>query len=213
MNNIIIKLDRLSAWVLFVSLILYFITGYGMTKGLINQDFAAKVHLSYLTYIILTAFVIHSSFAIHLALKRWKLWNNAGKLLLTFFYLFFIGSFVYIDRFYIQNSGLTNNSSKEDVKQSPTVSESITQSASPKPITSNTTDSVNKFTTDELAKYNGENGNSAYVAVDGDVYDLTTIFKQGKHFSHYAGQELTNSFYSYHAKKALSKYPIVGKMA
>ena len=213
MNKLIIKLDRVSAWVLFVSLILYFITGYGMTKGIISPDFSTKLHLSYLTYIVLTAFVIHSAFAIHLAFKRWQIWNGTGKLLLIFFYLFFVGAFVYMDRFYTKNDDLTNNdSSKEDIKQSPTVLGLATQPTSSESSDTANSDNPKTFTVDELAKYNGENGNAAYVAVDGDVYDLTTVFKKGKHFSHYAGQELTSSFYSYHAKKEISKYPIVGKM-
>lgn len=211
MNKLIIKLDRVSAWVLFVSLILYFITGYGMTKGIISPDFSTKLHLSYLTYIVLTAFVIHSAFAIHLAFKRWQIWNGTGKLLLIFFYLFFVGAFVYIDYFYQPNNKLSDNSEPKNESPLPSTSNS-SQSVSSATTAPTTSQSAKTFTVDELAKYNGENGNAAYVAVDGDVYDLTTVFKKGKHFSHYAGQELTSSFYSYHAKKEISKYPIVGKM-
>jgi predicted heme/steroid binding protein len=67
------------------------------------------------------------------------------------------------------------------------------------------------FTKEELSKYNGQNGTAAYVAVDGIVYDMSSVFKNGSHFSHIAGTELTNAFYSYHAKSAITKYPVVGK--
>jgi predicted heme/steroid binding protein len=66
------------------------------------------------------------------------------------------------------------------------------------------------FTAEELAKYNGQDGMPAYVAVDGLVYDLSRIFRDGIHFEHFAGQELTDAFYSYHAKREIMKYPVVG---
>jgi predicted heme/steroid binding protein len=72
-------------------------------------------------------------------------------------------------------------------------------------------DSTEKvFTREELAKYDGKDGMPAYVAVDGLVYDLSRIFREGTHFEHVAGQELTDAFYSYHAKREIIKYPIVG---
>jgi len=84
-------------------------------------------------------------------------------------------------------------------------------SATTQPVSN--TSAAKTFTLAQLAKYNGLNGQPAYVAVDGDVYDLSAKFQQGKHFSHYAGTELTNAFYSYHAKRSLASYPIVGTLA
>lgn len=181
------------AWVLFASMLLYFISGYGMTKGIIDQNFAAKLHLSYLTYIILVAFVFHSAYAIRLALIRWKMWNGIGKLLWAMFYIFFVVGFVYVDKVFEKSSPV----------QSPT---SIGNNSAA------TTSLVKTFTIVELSKYNGQNGNPAYVAVDGGVYDLTGVFRNGSHFSHFAGTELTNAFYSQHAKSYLSKYPVVGML-
>ena len=80
--KILIKLDRFFAWVLFATMLLYFISGYGMTKGLIDANLATKLHISWLTYIILIAFTVHTSYAIHLALKRWRIWNAPAKILL-----------------------------------------------------------------------------------------------------------------------------------
>lgn len=67
-----------------------------------------------------------------------------------------------------------------------------------------------RFTRTELALYNGQNGKPAYVAVNRTVYDLTTVFVQGMHFSHFAGQELTGAFFRQHAPVALAGYPVVG---
>ncbi len=68
------------------------------------------------------------------------------------------------------------------------------------------------FTLEELAQYNGKNGKPAYLAVDGLIYDLSFVFKDGAHYQHLAGRSLTKEFYSAHAKSALQKYPIVGKL-
>lgn len=71
------------------------------------------------------------------------------------------------------------------------------------------------FTTAELAKYNGKNGNPAYVAVNGVVYDVTSNAAWGgaTHFGLTAGSDITNQFASCHAgQPILSKLKIVGKM-
>ena len=68
------------------------------------------------------------------------------------------------------------------------------------------------FTRAELAQYNGQNGNPAYVAVNGIVFDVTTVFINGKHFTHLAGQELTGAFLRQHVPAILSGYPVIGKM-
>lgn len=49
------------------------------------------------------------------------------------------------------------------------------------------------FNQTELAKYNGQDGQPAYVAVDGVVYDVTGVaaWAGGKHHGNLAGQELT----------------------
>lgn len=67
-----------------------------------------------------------------------------------------------------------------------------------------------RFTRAELAQYNGQNGKPAYVAVNNTVYDVTTVFVQGKHFTHLAGQDLTGAFLRQHAPVSLSGYPVVG---
>jgi predicted heme/steroid binding protein len=51
-----------------------------------------------------------------------------------------------------------------------------------------------KFTLEELAKYNGKNGQRAYVAFGGRVYDVTdsALWQGGDHQgSHQAGHDLT----------------------
>lgn len=69
------------------------------------------------------------------------------------------------------------------------------------------------FTLEELAKYDGREGRPAYLAVDGMVYDLSSVFYEGEHYEHIAGKSLTKEFYSQHTKEALKDYPIVGRLA
>ena len=68
------------------------------------------------------------------------------------------------------------------------------------------------FALEELAKYDGKDGRPAYAAVDGIVYDLSSVFSKGKHYSHVAGKSLTEEFYSQHTKEDLKNYPVVGKL-
>jgi len=63
-----------------------------------------------------------------------------------------------------------------------------------------------------LALYDGEDGRPAYVAVNNVVYDVTTVFVDGIHFTHLAGQELTGAFLRQHVPSALAGYPVVGRL-
>lgn len=72
------------------------------------------------------------------------------------------------------------------------------------------------FTLEELATFNGKDGNPAYVASDGVVYDVTDVpaWKDGEHKGHKAGQDITGLFEkSPHGAKVLEKRKAVGKLA
>ena len=193
------KIDRFSAWVLFFTMLAYFVSGYGMSKGLIDANLATKLHLSYLTYFVLVSFIFHTAFATRLALIRWNVWQNYGKFVWILFFVLFISGFIYLDRLY----------TKQGESQPETSETSVTTPTNDNIKTENNTPSKT-FNASELAKYDGQNGNPAYLAVDGVVYDLTSVFSTGVHFGHYAGKELTNAFYTRHVKSSITKYPVVG---
>ncbi|WP_125574369.1 cytochrome b5 domain-containing protein [Levilactobacillus huananensis] len=71
------------------------------------------------------------------------------------------------------------------------------------------------FNQTELAKFNGQDGQPAYVAVDGVVYDVSGVeaWQGGKHHGNLAGNELTSVIdgQSPHGRKVLAKLPVVGK--
>lgn len=73
------------------------------------------------------------------------------------------------------------------------------------------------FNQAELAKFDGQNGQPAYVAVDGVVYDVSGVdaWAGGKHHGNLAGQELTAVIdtRSPHGRGVLKKLPVVGKYA
>lgn len=72
------------------------------------------------------------------------------------------------------------------------------------------------FTPGQLSAYNGINGNPAYVAVNGVVYDVTSIatWAAATHFGLVAGRDLTQEFASCHAGlNILSKLKVVGRLA
>lgn len=71
------------------------------------------------------------------------------------------------------------------------------------------------FTLDELSKYNGENGNKAYVAYKGLVYDIAghPKWSNGKHNGNIAGTDLTDAIKrSPHGDSKITDLEIVGKL-
>jgi predicted heme/steroid binding protein len=72
------------------------------------------------------------------------------------------------------------------------------------------------FTIDELSTYNGKDGNPAYIAVEGIVYDVTNVsqWKNGMHNGFEAGKDLTEEIktISPHGVSKLKGVPVVGKL-
>ena len=73
------------------------------------------------------------------------------------------------------------------------------------------------LTLDELARYDGKNGNPAYIAVDSVIYDVTDIsyWQNGDHNGFTAGNDLTEEIKnaSPHGVSKLKGLPVVGKLA
>lgn len=71
------------------------------------------------------------------------------------------------------------------------------------------------FTLAELAAFNGKNGQPAYVAVEGLVYDVTNNpgWKDGQHVNYFAGLDLTElTKASPHGLAIMEDVPVVGKL-
>ena len=73
-----------------------------------------------------------------------------------------------------------------------------------------------QLTLEELKQYDGQNGNPAYIAVDGVIYDVTNVpqWSGGKHNGYTAGQDLTDAIknVSPHGVSKLKDVPVVGEL-
>ena len=197
-----VKIDRFSAWVLLICMFAYFISGYGMTKDIIDSAKAAKLHNDVLPLIIIISFVIHASYATRLAFMRWRWWNIIVKTIWAIIFLTTLFGLIYLDSFY--ERPITQNSNIKIENQTETQ------------VVDNDGNNVdvedNVFTLEELKKYNGQDGYPPYAAVDDVVYDMSDIFEDGEHYKHIAGEELSDEFYSKHISEEITKYPVVGKL-
>jgi predicted heme/steroid binding protein len=72
------------------------------------------------------------------------------------------------------------------------------------------------MTLEELKQFDGKNGNPAYIAVDGVIYDVTNVsqWKDGTHNGYNAGNDLTNEItnLSPHGKRVLNNLKVVGNL-
>lgn len=94
---------------------------------------------------------------------------------------------------------------------------SVIHTASPLPETTSSmsTATGKTFTRNELAKYNGQNGQPAYVAFKGIVYDVSNVpqWAGGMHHGEQAGTDVTNDISrSPHGEKVFADLPKVGTL-
>jgi len=72
------------------------------------------------------------------------------------------------------------------------------------------------FTLDELTRYNGRNGQAAYIAVNGIVYNVTNsaAWAAATHFGLNTGRDLTQEFTGCHQgqQQILNTLPVVGRL-
>ena len=75
---------------------------------------------------------------------------------------------------------------------------------------------IKKFTTSELARFNGKDGNPTYVGYKGKVYDVTESYQwgDGDHLGHIAGQDLTAEMeIAPHGEDVMERMKVVGVLA
>ncbi|MDO8963203.1 MAG: cytochrome b5 domain-containing protein [Coriobacteriia bacterium] len=74
---------------------------------------------------------------------------------------------------------------------------------------------MREFTLDDLKQFNGRDGNPAYVAYDGTVYDVSdsSMWDDGDHMgSHEAGEDLTTAHDDAPHDVHVVDFPVVGTL-
>ena len=107
-------------------------------------------------------------------------------------------------------SGAANNSAATAAPATSAASSATSEPAAA------TDSAMLELTLEQLKQYDGKNGNPAYVAVDGIIYDVTNVakWKNGEHNGYSAGNDLTDIIKnkSPHGVKNLEGLPVVGKL-
>lgn len=72
-----------------------------------------------------------------------------------------------------------------------------------------------QFTKSQLALRNGQDKEEIWVAFLGKIYDVTDsrLWKNGKHYEHWAGQDLTDELPDApHTEKVFEKFEVIGEL-
>jgi predicted heme/steroid binding protein len=72
-----------------------------------------------------------------------------------------------------------------------------------------------EYTLSQLALRNGNDKPEIWVAFRGDIYDVTKskLWRNGKHYEHWAGQDLTPELdLAPHSEAVFSKFDVIGKV-
>ena len=71
------------------------------------------------------------------------------------------------------------------------------------------------YSKNQLALRNGQDKPEIWVALHGIIYDVTSsrLWKNGKHYEHWAGQDLTKELEDApHTEKVFDKFKVIGKL-
>lgn len=74
---------------------------------------------------------------------------------------------------------------------------------------------MKELTKRQLALYNGQDKEEVYIAYKGDIYDVSSsrLWKNGKHYEHWAGQDLTDELpEAPHTEKVFERFQKIGKV-
>jgi predicted heme/steroid binding protein len=118
----------------------------------------------------------------------------------------------------VNSKGTLSNNSSQSAVSSSAVSDAVSsasQVSSVSSVVSIAASSSNQktFTLAQLSQYNGLSGNKAYVAYNGNVYDITSssAWKNGTHQGCKAGTDITQALQNApHGESVLNGYAIVG---
>jgi predicted heme/steroid binding protein len=73
-----------------------------------------------------------------------------------------------------------------------------------------------RYTRNQLALRNGQDKPQVWVAFKGMIYEVTNsrLWKTGKHYEHWAGQDLTDELQDApHTEKVFDRFKVVGRLS
>lgn len=115
-------------------------------------------------------------------------------------------------------SGTANSSTPKTNTSGDTSNTSSNQNIDPATgLSIDPADGLLMMTADDLAKFDGKNGNKAFVAVDGKVYDVTGD-RNWSNGDHYKGMKAGIDLSAYidqapHGRQILDQFTVVGKLS
>jgi predicted heme/steroid binding protein len=74
---------------------------------------------------------------------------------------------------------------------------------------------LKSITRTQLSLRNGQDKPDVWVAYQGQVYDVSAsrLWREGKHYEHWAGQDLTNELPDApHTDEVFSRFKVIGKL-
>ena len=77
--KLISRIDKISAWILALCFLIYVITGFDSQLRFLSPAITSLIHLKYLFIVAQLAFMVHTTFAMYLMLKRKRWWTVPGK--------------------------------------------------------------------------------------------------------------------------------------
>ena len=97
-HMLLARISRWSAWVAFIVVLLFVVTGYGMTKRMIDPALAKLLHGKILPIPLFLALVLHSGISARHSLRRWKVFKSdvTTDLYVLFFCLFLLTFFAWL---------------------------------------------------------------------------------------------------------------------
>ena len=70
------KLSRAAAWIATATVIAFIVTGYGMTKRIIDPDVSKILHVEILPVPLFLSLLVHGGISARAGLRRWRVFEN-----------------------------------------------------------------------------------------------------------------------------------------
>ena len=95
-GKLLVGIDKIGMWILMALILLFVLTGYGMTKHIMDPVLAKYIHTQLLPLPLLIFFCIHVVKGVRNQFKKWKLFNDERILDIYAYTLTFIVTIILI---------------------------------------------------------------------------------------------------------------------